>query len=303
MNWINSFEIICYFIVTILVIDILKNKNYRELGLLISGALAGFALELLAVRLTDIYHYSNDFYISIGFVPYQFPFFGGLMWGGITVCALRIAKKFSLSKVMTALLSGWLIVSMDLLLDVVAIRLDGGFWVWDGRQINLFINHHMFMSVIWVNFLGYMFEVPSIVYMTLKSWEKQSDENLNLTRLLLIGMGGVAFVGICSAISLFLNKITDEWFSILAFLAIWIFVLIRHIREILAQRKNLTFGHKKDWTTIIFWFSIYAYCIGGLIKLEIIQAVPVYGIFAFMLFVMTLLLALVDMKESDEIRK
>ncbi|MFR7349691.1 hypothetical protein [Peptoniphilus sp.] len=79
MNWINSFEIICYFIVTILVIDILKNKNYRELCLLISGAIAGFSLELLAVRLTDIYHYSNDFYISIGFVPYQFPFFGGLI--------------------------------------------------------------------------------------------------------------------------------------------------------------------------------------------------------------------------------
>lgn len=79
MNWINSFEIICYFIVAILLIDILKNKNYRELGLLISGAIAGFSLELLAVRLTDIYHYSNDFYISIGFVPYQFPFFGGLI--------------------------------------------------------------------------------------------------------------------------------------------------------------------------------------------------------------------------------
>ena len=289
MNWINSFEIICYFIVTILVIDILKNKNYRELCLLISGAIAGFSLELLAVRLTDIYHYSNDFYISIGFVPYQFPFFGGLMWGGITVCALRIAKNFSLTKIMTALLSGWLIVSMDLLLDVVAIRLDGGFLVWDGRQINLFINHHMFMSVIWVNFLGYMFEVPSIVYMTLKSWEKYGDEKLNLMRSILIGIGGVAFVGICSSISLYLNKITDEWFSILAFLAIWIFVLIKLIREILAQRKNLTFGHKKDWTTFIFWFSIYAYCIGGLIKLEIIQAVPVYGIFAFMLFIMTLI--------------
>ena len=303
MNWINSFEIICYFIVSILLIDILKNKNYRELGLLISGAIAGFSLELLAVRLTDIYHYSNDFYISIGFVPYQFPFFGGLMWGGITVCALRIAKKFSLTKIMTALLSGWLIVSMDFLLDVVAIRLDGGFWVWDGRQINLDINHHMFMSVIWVNFLGYMFEVPSIVYMTLKSWEKGIDEKLNLIRSMLIGIGGVAFVGICSFISLYLNKITDEWFVVLAFLAIWIFVLIKLIREILAQRKNLTFGHKKDWTTFIFWFSIYAYCIGGLIKLEIIQAVPVYGVFAFMLFVMTILLALVDVKESDDIRK
>ena len=163
MNWINSFEILCYFIVFILVVDILKSKNYRELGLLISGALAGFCLELLAVRFTDIYHYSNDFFISIGFYPYQFPFFGGLMWGGISVCALRIANKFSISNVMKALLSGWLIVSMDLLLDVVAIRLNGGFWVWDGRPITLAINHHMFMSVIWINFLGYMFEVPAII--------------------------------------------------------------------------------------------------------------------------------------------
>lgn len=78
---------------------------------------------------------------------------------------------------MTALLAGWLIVSKDLFLDVVAIRLDGGFWVWDGRPINLIINHYMFMSVIWVNFLGYMFEVPAIVYMTLKTWEKDIDQS------------------------------------------------------------------------------------------------------------------------------
>lgn len=90
---------------------------------------------------------------------------------------------------------------------------------------------------------------------------------------------------------------------VLAFLAIWIFVLIKLIREIIEKRKNLTFGHKKDWATFIFWFSIYAYCIGGLIKLEIIQAVYVYGIFAFMLFIMTLLLALVDVKKSDDFRK
>lgn len=74
MGWINSFELICYFIVTMLIYDIFKRKNYRELGLLISGALAGFALELLAVRLTDIYYYSDDFFISIGLDPTSFHF-------------------------------------------------------------------------------------------------------------------------------------------------------------------------------------------------------------------------------------
>lgn len=304
MNWINSFELICYFIVTILLVDIIKNKSYRELGLFISGALAGFALELLAVRLTDIYHYSNDFYISIGYTPYQFPFFGGLMWGGISVVALRIAKKFYLSNIMTALLSGWLIVSMDLLLDVVAIRLDGGFWVWDGRPISLDINHHMFMSVIWVNFLGYMFEVPSIIYMTLKSWEKDHDEEkVRVLRSILIGLVGVAFVGVCSYISLLLNKITDEWFAYLAFLTIWIFVLMKLLAYLMNKGKDIIISHKKDWTVIIFWFCIYIYCIGGLFKLGIIKDLPLYGLFVLLLFILTMVLASVEIKDKPKALK
>lgn len=298
MNWINSFEIMCYFIVAILLYDIFKNKNYRELGLLISGALAGFSLELLAVRLTDIYHYSDDFFISIGFRPYQFPFFGGLMWGGITVCALRIARKFSFDKLMTALLAGWLIVSMDLLLDVVAIRLDGGFWVWDGRPINLEINHHMFMSVIWVNFLGYMFEVPAIVYMTLKSWENCDRKlKLNIGKSLLIGLGGVGFVGICSYISLFLDKITDEWFSFLAFIILWTYIFVKLISYLINNRERMVINENKDYPLLIFWFAMYAYCISGLAKLEIIQARPLYGVFAIFLFILTIYLGLIEIKE------
>ena len=299
MNWINSFELICYFIVTMLIYDIFKRKNYKEFGLLISGALAGFALELLAVRLTDIYHYSDDFFISIGFRPYQFPFFGGLMWGGITVCALRIAKKFNFSKLMTALLAGWLIVSMDLLLDVVAIRLDGGFWVWDGRPINLAINHHMFMSVIWVNFLGYMFEVPFIVYMTLKSWEKESGKSkINLGKSLLIGLGGVAFVGICSYISLYLDKITDEWFSCIAFISLWTYILIKLISHLIINRNKLRISREKYFPLLIFWFSLYVYCISGLIKLEIIKSQPIFGIFAIFLFILTIFLSVLYNKNN-----
>lgn len=93
-----------------------------------SGAIAGFVLELLAVRVTDIYHYNPEFWLNLGGEPYQFPVFGGLMWGGLTVCGLRIARRLGFGKVMTALVTGFLIVSMDLLLDVVAIRLDGGFF-------------------------------------------------------------------------------------------------------------------------------------------------------------------------------
>lgn len=300
MNWINTFEISCYIIVAILFVDILKNKNYKELSILISGCLAGFALELLAVRFTSIYHYSNDFYLSIGIVPYQFPLFGGLMWGAITVCALRIALKFDFDKLMTALVTGFLIVSMDLLLDVIAIRLDGGFWIWEGRVIDLTINHHTFMSVLWVNFLGYMFEVPAIVYMSLTYFENNQYENhFNLLKALIIGFFGVLFVSLASAISLFFNKITDEWFSFVAFVILYIFIFIRFVKAIISSKNNLTFKGNKDFPLITFWIVIYTYCICGLIKLEILQTKLIYGIFSILLAVGTIILSLVCRKDKN----
>ena len=183
MNWINGFEQMCYLITALLLVDIFLRKRWTELRLFCSAALAGFALELMAVRVTGIYHYSPQFWISLGTPPYQFPFFGGLMWGGLTVCGLRITDKLGLSRLMTALVTGWLIVSMDLLLDVAAIRLDSGFWVWEGRKITLDVNHHMFMSVIWVNFLGYLFETPAVVFFHL--WTEERGTKRSLGRIII----------------------------------------------------------------------------------------------------------------------
>lgn len=297
MNWINAFEILCYIIVGILIVDIVKEKNYRELELLISGAIAGFSLELLAVRFTDIYHYSQDFNISIGFKPYQFPFFGGLMWGGISVCALRIARKFNFDNFTTALVGGFIVVTMDLILDVVTIRLDGGFWVWDGRPITLDINHHMFMSVIWVNFLGYMFEVPAILYMTLKNWEKEQNK-FNLLKSILIGFAGVLFVSICSGISLFLNSITDEWFAFVAFTVLWIYILIVMLKSLVIKRNYLTFSCKNNWIILVFFGSLYTYCLLALVSLDIVRLKPIYGLFAVLISLFSLFLSIVEMENN-----
>lgn len=289
MNWINAFEVLCYVITAILLADVIMHSRRHELRLFCSAAIAGFILELLAVRVTGIYHYSPDFFISLGFAPYQFPFFGGLMWGGLTVYGLRIARKLNMSTLMTALVTGWLIVSMDILLDVAAIRLDGGFWVWEGRAITLDVNHHMFMSVIWVNFLGYLFETPAVVYLTLKSWEHE-DESTGRKTLTTIGIGiaGVAIVGAASGISLLLNSISDEWFACIAFVLLWVFILIRLIRQL--RRNKLSLKGHKDWLLLIFWAVMYGYCLAALWSLGIMQAVPIYGVFAMILAIGTLLL-------------
>ena len=268
----------------------------------LSAALAGFILELLAVRVTGIYHYSPDFYISIGFAPYQFPFFGGLMWGGLTVCALRIARKLGFGRLMTAFVTGWLIVSMDILLDVAAIRLSGGFWVWEGREITLNITHHMFMSVIWVNFLGYLFETPAVAFLTLKSWEKDGG-SIGRTILTTIGIGlaGVAIVGAASGIALGLNALTDEWFSCIAFLLLLGYILVRMILQIIRKHRELTFKGPKDWVVLIFWTAMYGYCLVSLFSLGILKAMPWYGILAVVLTAGTLLLGAVNAKDKEAV--
>ena len=300
MNWINAFEILCYVITAILLWDIIRKKSWKEMRLFLSAALAGFILELLAVRVTGIYHYSPDYYISIGFAPYQFPFFGGLMWGGLTVCALRIAGKLGFGKLMTAFVTGWLIVSMDILLDVAAIRLSGGFWVWEGREITLDVTHHMFMSVIWVNFLGYLFETPAISYLTLRAWDREEERpGRRILMTIGIGLAGVAIVGAASLIALWLNSVTDEWIACIAFILLWSFILARLIMHVIRKRGVLTLKGSKVWMLLIFWAAMYGYCLTSLWSLGILQTAPWYGLFAVVLSVGTLLLCVVKEKNIE----
>ncbi|MBQ4425883.1 MAG: hypothetical protein II882_09150 [Lachnospiraceae bacterium] len=300
MNWINGFEILCYAITLLFLIDIIRKKSWNEFWLFVSAAVAGFALELLAVRVTDIYHYSQDFFISIGFKPYQFPFFGGLMWGGLTVYALRIARKLKRSPLMTALIGGWLIVTMDLLLDVAAIRLNGGFWVWDGREITPEITHHMFMSVIWVNFLGYMFETPAMIYISLRTEKKREQLPWRKQLLAAIGIGfaGVAFVGAASSLALLLNSITDEWFACIAFVVLWITVFIAIVRAAGKNRLRIQKPAEWDVPVLIYWLAMYGFCIAALNYLGMAAEKPIYFTAGIILGLGTLVLAILK-RESD----
>lgn len=278
MTWTNTFELLCYGITLLFLADAIKRKSWDELWLFTSAALAGFALELLAVRVTDIYHYSTAFYLSIGFRPYQFPLFGGLMWGGLTVCALRIAKRLELPPLTTALVCGWLIVTMDLFLDVAAIRLDGGFWVWDGRPITLDVTHRMFMSVIWVNFLGYLFETPAMVFLFLQTAGQRTHQSVTGQLLSSIGIGaaGVAFVGVASGLSLALNALTDEWFACVAFVALWLGIFAVVARAVAMGGLRLQPPSQWGVPTLVYWLSMYGFCIAALAHLGIATSMPAY---------------------------
>lgn len=273
MSWIHAFELICYAIVAIMLIDLIRKKDYNSLFTFGAAALVGFIMELLAVAVTDIYYYNPGFLLNLGFEPKQFPVFGGFMWGGLTVYGIKLAQKLRWDNRWTALTAGMFIVTMDILLDVVAIRLDNGFWVWVGKEISLGIDQHTFMSVIWVNFLGYMIETPTVVWLTLRNREKVGKRNWKAQtgQLFLIALKAIGVTAVGSLIALGLNAVTDDWFACIAFVLLWSVLTVVIVRRCIAIRLK---PGRPDWPMLIFWAAMYGYCLAALCALGIHRAAP-----------------------------
>ena len=295
MNWIISFEVMCYTITALLLLSLIRKKDYNSLFTFGAAAIVGFTMELLAVAVTDVYYYNPGFLLNIGLAPKQFPVFGGLMWGGLTVCGIKLANKFQFGKLFTALTAGMFIVTMDVLLDVVAIRLDGGFWTWVGKPINNQITQASFLSVIWVNFLGYMIETPAVVLLTLLKNKHIPEKNIKKQALymFLIALGAVLVTTTGSLLALWLNAITNDWFACLAFIAIWITTLIAIVMQVFKLKLKLAPFTIWPFTHMLFWGAMYGYCIVAAFSLELHKSCPWLLIFGFLSAITTLISTIV----------
>ena len=300
MNWINAFELMCYIIVAIMLLDCVHKKDYNALFTFGAAAIVGFFMELAAVAVTDIYYYNDSFWLSLGKVPKQFPLFGGFMWGGLTVYAMRLATKLNFGKWMTAFSTGFFIVTMDILLDVVAIRLDGGFWTWVGNPINTEITQHTFLSVIWVNFIGYMFEVPAVVMLT--QWKnkkvKEHDWGKQTLWMLIVAVGAILVTAVGSLASLGLNAITDDWFSCLTFSLLWITLAVMIVRQVIKIKLKPLTPQKWDFPMLVFWLSMYGYCLIAIGVLGLIAELPWFFIIGLIFTFGTLLIGISEVKTN-----
>lgn len=278
MTWITAFELMCYAIAAIMLADLFRKKDYDSLFTFGSAALVGFVMELLAVAVTDIYYYNPNFLLNLGREPGQFPVFGGVMWGALTVYGIKLGQKLRFTKLMTALSAGMFIVTMDILLDVVAIRLDGGFWVWVGKEINLAVDQHTFMSVIWVNFLGYMIETPAVVLLTLRKRARiaETDWKRQTLHMVLIALYAIGITAAGSLAALALNALTDDWFACIAFLLLWLFMAGAMLRRSISLPLKLLPLKQQPWPMLLFWAAMYGYCLAALVSLGIHAARPLF---------------------------
>ena len=108
----------------ILAIFFKERKNRDFLETLVLAVLYGTILEVLNVHMSGMYSYGEEFMIQV----YNVPLAIGLGWAVIYYISDKSATNYNLKWWQIPLFMSLVALSIDLIVDVVAIRL--GFWSW-----------------------------------------------------------------------------------------------------------------------------------------------------------------------------
>ncbi len=129
---------------TSLLIFFKERKNKKTLEILFLTFLYGLFLEILNVHLSGAYSYSKEFIFRI----FDVPIAVGIGWLIVYYCARKISEVYPLKWWQAPFLMALVALSIDLTLDIIAIRL--GFWKW-----RIPLNQEWF-GVPYDNFFGWM---------------------------------------------------------------------------------------------------------------------------------------------------
>jgi hypothetical protein len=137
----------------------LKRKDYWSILQILSGSLFGITLEYANVYIADTYTYSSEFFIQVGSAPGNIPICIGLCWGLIIWACMNVSNRFNIPFWARAILDGLLALTIDLSMDTIAIRIEGGLWTWTGIPLETNPTLRSFFGVHYGNFLGWFYVV------------------------------------------------------------------------------------------------------------------------------------------------
>ncbi len=126
--------------------------------------LYGLVLEWLTIRVLHAYQYGH-FLMMIGDIPLCI----GLGWGIVIDFSMRFTDRFHLAQPIRPIAAALMGLSIDLALDVIAIRV--GLWHWTGVQLD-----QQWFGVPWANFVGWFMVIWSYAgcIWALRSWQGRS---------------------------------------------------------------------------------------------------------------------------------
>jgi hypothetical protein len=256
------------------VILYIYKKQYRQLSTLIAGSIFGVFLEFMNVFLTEGYTYSQHFLIQVGSAPHNIPIVIGLSWGILLVTSHQISDCYELPPFVKLLFESAFVVSVDLFLDVIAVRLDGGFWIWTNAPLDLNITALTLYGIFYGNFYGWYCVIFSIsLILRIFDWKFEKRE----LKFLIIR----TVVAIIGAEILLLGCLYGAMLSI-PFKFIWILFLFLYGGSIVVvsiyfikKRANSKQKIQNIFPFLYYLFS-YGFSIIAMIALSLITEIPLF---------------------------
>ncbi|UCF08435.1 MAG: carotenoid biosynthesis protein [Thermoplasmata archaeon] len=118
-----SVEIMFFTLASFCLLRLVKRKEWDYMILFLSLMVFGVTLEMMAMYVTEGYHYA-DFLVMIGGVPLWI----GCMWAVVVYTGMRTMDLFGLPKYTRPFGDAVLAVAVDIAMDPVAVSL--GLWHW-----------------------------------------------------------------------------------------------------------------------------------------------------------------------------
>lgn len=124
INYFLIFELIGFISFILIIAREIYLRNFHHVFEIICCAVFGIILEIGDTYLAHTYSYSPNFLVQLAHVPISI----GLGWAVIIYCAMLLSDQYNIPWALRPFMDALTAVTLDLAMDVVAIRL--GFWTW-----------------------------------------------------------------------------------------------------------------------------------------------------------------------------
>jgi len=208
INYFLLFEALGFIAFLLIVCREIYARNFYRLFEVVSCAVFGMILEIGNTYLAHTYSYSSAFLVQLAHVPVTI----GLGWAIIVYCSMLLSDQYNIPWTLRPFMDALTAVTLDLAMDVVAIRL--GFWSW---AIPL---DREWYGVPFENLVGWIFVV--LVFSFLIRFIRTLNPRRFLTQLLMIFSPIISYGGLILGLFAFI-AITmmpygiNNWASLLQF--------------------------------------------------------------------------------------
>ena len=284
-NWILGFEIPLMILFIFLVGILIKGKDFSRLSDLITAFVFGITLEFLNMTITEGYYYHTEFLLQFGNPPTNVPIIIGLAWGMLLLTAQDISGRLKLPLRVRIFFEAAFVVSTDLMLDVIAIRLEGGFWVWSGITTDLIITNSTFFGVGWMNFVGWYFVISFVsLFLHIMNQKIKPDSWIwQISKVIIIPI--VSYLGLFGV--LYAVGLGLPGFSWLVFLGFYFISILIPLIYILKKRP-IEIEKTQSLFPLLFYLFCYLFSVIAMIALGLVSDVLWFFIIGLVLFGITM---------------